>query len=59
MDSRKRFLFAQWGARQVNFWACAQRLTLNAALYEQLRDDVEAKLAADAPRYIASLKLAS
>ncbi|WP_286897217.1 peptidoglycan recognition protein family protein [Achromobacter sp. UBA2119] len=59
VDSRKRFLFAQWGARQVNFWACAQRLTLNAALYEQLRDDVEAKLAADAPRYIASLKLAS
>lgn len=58
-DSRKRFLFANWGARQVNFWACAQRLTLNAALYEKLRDDVQAKLASDAPHYIATLKLAT
>ncbi|MFD4838220.1 N-acetylmuramoyl-L-alanine amidase [Achromobacter sp. NPDC058515] len=59
VDSRKRFLFSRWGARQVNFWACAQRLTLNSALYEQIRNDVQAKLAADAPRYIAGLKLAS
>lgn len=59
VDNRKRFLFARWGSRQVNFWACTQRLVLNAALYEKLRDDVQAKLSADAPRYIASLKLAS
>lgn len=59
VDNRKRFLFSRWGARQVNFWACAQRLTLNSGLYEQIRDDVQAKLSADAPRYIASLKLAS
>lgn len=59
VDSRKRFLFANWRARQVNFWACAQRLTLNAALYEKLRDDVQAKLASDAPHYIATLKLAT
>ncbi|MEN4921001.1 N-acetylmuramoyl-L-alanine amidase [Achromobacter spanius] len=59
LDSRKRFLFVRRGARQVNFWACAQRLTLNSALYGQLRDDVQAKLGADASRYIASLKLAS
>ncbi len=59
LDSRKRFLFAQWGSRQVNFWACAQRLTLNSALYGQVRDGVQAKLSADASRYIANLKLAS
>lgn len=58
-DSRGRFLYASWGPRQLNFWSCAQRLTLNPTLYAQVRAGVEAKLTADASRYIINLKAPS
>lgn len=57
VDERRRFLFFKWGAREVHFWSAAQRITLNTAFYARRRDEVLARLEADAPRYIAGLKL--
>lgn len=57
VDERKRFLFFKWGAREVNFWTAAQRMTLNSDFYARRRADVVAKLEADAPKFIADLKL--
>ena len=59
VDERKRFLFFKWGSRQVNFWTSAQRLTLNSDFYARRRDDVVARLEADAPSFIADLRLGS
>ena len=57
VDERQRFLFFKWGSRQVNFWTSAQRLTLNSDFYARRRDDVLARLEADAPTFIADLRL--
>lgn len=57
VDERRRFLFFKWGARQVNFWTAAQRMTLNTDFYARRRADVIAKLDADAPKFISDLKL--
>jgi len=57
VDHRKRFLFFKWGQQEVNFWTAAQRMTLNTAFYERRRNDVIAKLEADAAEFIADLKL--
>ena len=59
IDDRPRFLFFKWGAQEVHFWTAAQRMTLNTAFYERRRDEVLAQLEADAPQYIAGLKLGS
>ncbi len=59
IDERRRFLFFKSGAQEVHFWPAAQRMTLNAAFYERRRDEVLARLEADAPQYIAGLKLGS
>ncbi len=56
-DERKRFLFFKWGARQVNFWTAAQRMTLNTDFYARRRKDVIAKLESDASQFIVDLKL--
>ena len=57
VDDRKRFLFFQWGAREVNFWTSAQRMTLNRDFYARRRADVIAKLEADAADFLSELKL--
>ena len=59
IDERKRFLFFKWGAQQVNFWTAAQRMTLNTDFYARRRAEVVARLEADAPKFIADLKLGS
>ena len=59
VDERKRFLFFKWGSSQVNFWTSAQRLTLNSDFYARRRADVVARLEADAPSFIADLRLGS
>ncbi|HSQ10846.1 MAG TPA: hypothetical protein VLN25_09570, partial [Burkholderiaceae bacterium] len=59
VDERKRFLFFKWGAQQVNFWTAAQRMTLNTEFYARRRAEVVARLEADAPKFIADLKLGS
>lgn len=58
-DERRRFLFFRWGARQVHFWTAAQRMTLNSDFYARRRDEVVARLDADASRYVAELRLGS
>jgi hypothetical protein len=57
VDERKRFLFFKWGSQQVNFWTAAQRMTFNTEFYARRRDEVKARLDADASRFIADLKL--
>ncbi|CAH0353161.1 N-acetylmuramoyl-L-alanine amidase [Aquabacterium sp. CECT 9606] len=57
VDGRRRFLFLGWGARKVQFWSAAQRMTLNKDFYARRRADVIAKLDADAKNYIADLKI--
>lgn len=57
VDDRSRFLFFRWGAQRVRFWSAAQRMSLNGDFYAQRRDDVEARLRADASKFIAALKL--
>jgi hypothetical protein len=58
VDSRRRFLFFKWGARELHFWTSAQRMTLNTDLYARRRGDVQARLNADARQFIADLKIA-
>ncbi|MDM0085723.1 N-acetylmuramoyl-L-alanine amidase [Variovorax sp. J31P179] len=57
VDDRRRFLFFKWGSNQVNFWSAAQRMTFNSHFYARRRDEVIAKLDADAPKFISSLNL--
>jgi hypothetical protein len=59
VDERRRFLFFKWGAREAHFWTAAQRMTLNTTFYARRRAEVLARLEADAPQYIAGLKLGS
>ncbi|MBM4258888.1 MAG: hypothetical protein FJ147_23665 [Deltaproteobacteria bacterium] len=59
VDERRRFLFFKWGSQKVNFWTGAQRMTLNTEFYARRRADVLARLEADAPNFIANLKLGS
>jgi len=59
LDERRRFLFVRWGSRDIHFWSAAQRMTLNTDFYARRRNDVIAKLEADASTYIADLKLGS
>jgi len=59
LDERRRFLFVRWGSRDIHFWSAAQRMTLNTDFYARRRNDVIAKLEADASAYIADLKLGS
>lgn len=52
---RRKFLFFRWGRNEVNFWTAAQKMTLNTLIYAKVRRAIEARLGADAIRYIASL----
>ena len=56
-DTRGRMLFFRWGQEQIDFWAAAQKMTLNAAHYAGLRQAVIDKLAEDAGDYIAALDI--
>jgi len=56
-DSRGRALFVAWGAEEIGFWAGAQKMTLNSALYAKHRAAVAARLAAEASDYIAELEI--
>ncbi len=57
IDSRKGFLFFKWGAQSVNFWAAAQRMTLNREFYAKRRSAVIAKLGTDADEFLAALPI--
>ena len=56
-DARRRFLFFSWGAQKVNFWAAAQKMTLNMTFYAQHRDLVQRKLGASSADFIGALVL--
>ena len=56
-DSRRRVLFWRWGSEEVDFWAAAQKMTLNVEHYATLRQAVIDKLAADAADHIAGLDI--
>jgi hypothetical protein len=55
---RGKFLFAQWGRNDINFWAAAQKMTFNLAIYDKLRGLVQKRLGKQASDFIASLKIA-
>jgi len=57
LDERRRFLFFKWGRQQVHFWTAAQRMTLNTDFYALRREQVRAKIAADADQYVSQLVL--
>ena len=57
MDARRRILFISWGAKEVDFWTAAQKMTLNATFYAQHRDSVQLKLGEKAHDYIEDLVL--
>ena len=52
-----RFLFWTWGRDEIEFFAAAQTLTLNAGNYATVRAAVAARLAAAAPDYVAELAI--
>jgi hypothetical protein len=54
---RKKFLFFQWGGGDVNFWAAAQKMTFNTAIYDKIRSVVEKKLGEKASDYIAGINI--
>jgi hypothetical protein len=56
-DARRRFLFFSWGAKEVEFWTAAQKMTLNTTLYAGHRDAVLNKLGEKARDYIDELVL--
>lgn len=56
-EARRRFLFFAWGAKNVNFWTSAQRLTFNTAFYAQHREAVLQKLGARAAAFVGELVL--
>lgn len=56
-EARRRFLFFAWGAKNVNFWTSAQRLTFNTNFYAQHRDAVRQKLGLKASAFIGELVL--
>ncbi len=53
-DHRTKVLFATWGARDIEFWTGAQKMTLNAPFYGDARDAVRRKLG-DPAAYVAGL----
>ncbi len=57
-DHRSTFLFWKWGAEEIHFWTAVSKATLNRMLYSVHRQAVIAKLAADAPDYVANLDIA-
>ncbi len=57
-DHRGKFLFWTWGAEEIHFWTAVSKATLNRMLYSVHRQAVIAKLAADAPDYVANLDIA-
>ncbi len=57
VDERKRFLFFKFGGQEVHFWTAAQRMTLNTAFYARRRDEIAARLDADASKFISGIKL--
>lgn len=56
-DARRKFLFFSWGAKEMEFWTAAQKMTLNATFYAQHRDAVKRKLGEKANEYIDALVL--
>jgi hypothetical protein len=52
-----KFLFFQWGNGDVNFWAAAQKMTFNGAIYDKLRQVVERKIGRAASEFIARLNI--
>jgi hypothetical protein len=57
-DNRHGFLFVKWGAREMEFWAGVQKMTLNQEQFGRLRKVVIEKLGLEAMDYIAELEIA-
>lgn len=56
--SRQKFLFFQWGAREVNFWTAAQKMTFNTAIYEKVRKTIEQRLGDEAMKVVSAIDIA-
>jgi hypothetical protein len=59
LDERRRFLFGSFAPRQIHRWMATQRVTLNADFYAPQRAPVIARLAENADKCRADLKLRS
>jgi hypothetical protein len=57
VEQRRKFLFWRWGRNEINFWAAAQKMTLNTAIYGSLRKQIEQKLGQQALDYISGLDI--
>jgi len=57
-DTRQGFLFVKWGAKEMEFWAGVQKMTLNHKQFDRLREVVIDKLGAEAMDYVAGLEIA-
>ena len=56
-DRRRRVLFWKWGSEEIEFWAAAQKMTLNAKHYTDLRRTVAERLGAEASAYIVGIDI--
>jgi hypothetical protein len=57
IENRKNFLFFSWGAKNVNFWTAATKMTLNTAIYGRVRTAIEERLGAGKLDIIAKINL--
>lgn len=52
---KTKVVFASWGARQVNFWSAAQRMTLNNRRFDDRAREAARKVLGDTSRYIMQI----
>jgi hypothetical protein len=56
-DKQKNVLFARWGETEFDYWMAAQRMSLSAELYGDVRDLVASKLSQSRKKLIADIPL--
>ena len=56
-DDRSRFLFFEWGSREVNYWWDVQKVVLNQNHYDGVRGAVANRLASYTVDYIEDIDL--
>jgi hypothetical protein len=52
---KTKVVFASWGARQVDFWSAAQRMTLNDRCFDDRARKAAHKILGDSSRYIMEI----
>jgi hypothetical protein len=52
---KTKVVFASWGARQVDFWSAAQRMTLNDRRFNDRAREAARKVLGDSARYIMEI----